>query len=64
MREFWWTGVCQYPGLAKFYLGSVRASTEMEAVRKLEAVALTIFPTAPQVTSAVRGRLILSDADA
>lgn len=64
MREFWWCALVAYHGYAKTWFGSVKATTEMEALNKLQEKWSTISPhPAPDTWEVHKGRLVFIAED-
>jgi hypothetical protein len=55
-----WVGQCQYPGKLPFFLGTVIAETESEALPKLEKLWSDISShPMPPILSAIPGMLLI-----
>jgi hypothetical protein len=55
-----WVGHCQYDGKEKFYLGTVEADSEMDAMVKLKALWEAISPHPfPSFVVCIPGAIIL-----
>lgn len=55
-----WIGECEYRGKKQFYLGTVEAESEMQAVIKLQELWTTISPhPCPEVIIAIPGHIII-----
>lgn len=56
-----WIGECQYRGLNQFYLGTVEAETEMQAVIALQDLWKSMSPhPIPDIIIAIPGYIIIN----